>query len=237
MIHSPIPKLTLLLLTTLGLASCDKLKTQLADILESESEAAAGADGPAAVEGELVRQVTEADYEEFIQTPGCVVVVDFYADWCGPCRQLCPVLKQIVHDNEGRILLGKVDVDQEKALASRAGVRGIPDVRIFKHGEQVDRFVGALPEPVARKRIEAQLKGLEAPAEATPEEAEESPDPEPKEPQAKPQPEPQPEPQAEPQAEPQPEPQAEEAPQKAAEEKKVTRPMPKNWLPPGMERK
>ena len=92
--------------------------------------------------------------------PGKVVVIDFYADWCGPCRKLGPILDQIASEHGGKILVGKVNVDQNRELASSEGVRGIPDVRIFRDGREVDRFVGLPGESEVRRRLEVHLKGL-----------------------------------------------------------------------------
>ena len=85
------------------------------------------------------------------------MIVDYYADWCGPCRQLSPILEKIADENSSSVVICKVNVDKFGGLASEDGVSSIPDVRIFLDGKRVDSFVGARPESDVRKRIEKYL--------------------------------------------------------------------------------
>ena len=82
------------------------------------------------------------------------VVVDFWAEWCGPCKMLTPVLEQAVASREGRVVLAKVDTDANQELAERYGVRGIPNVKAFRNGQVVDEFTGALPATAVEEFLE-----------------------------------------------------------------------------------
>ena len=85
------------------------------------------------------------------------VVVDFWAEWCGPCRILGPLLERMAAGAEGRWKLAKVDTETHPDLATAYGIRSIPDVRLFVGGESVDGFMGALPEPAIRRWLEEAL--------------------------------------------------------------------------------
>ena len=101
--------------------------------------------------------VTDDSFNEDVVESSIPTVVDFWAEWCGPCKQIGPSLEKIAEEMEGRVNVAKVDIDSYQATASKLGVRGIPALFIYKDGEPVSHRVGAVPESALREWIEESI--------------------------------------------------------------------------------
>jgi len=97
-------------------------------------------------------EVTDATFKETIQNHP-LVVVDCWAPWCGPCRMVAPVIEEMARDYAGKILFGKLNVDENREVATQYQIMGIPTLLVFKNGKLVDRIVGAMPKQVLEPKI------------------------------------------------------------------------------------
>ncbi len=93
-------------------------------------------------------KVTQEDFDRTVLESGAPVLVDFYADWCAPCKMVAPLVDEIAHDQVGRMLVVKVDTDRAQDVAMRYGIRSIPTLIVFRDGEEVERSLGFEPERV-----------------------------------------------------------------------------------------
>tara|TARA_A100000164_G_scaffold185433_1_gene164645 strand:- start:334 stop:657 length:324 start_codon:yes stop_codon:yes gene_type:complete len=101
-------------------------------------------------------EITDSNFEKIINSDK-PVLVDFWAEWCGPCKMIGPLVEELANEFEGKAIIGKVDVDTNPEVSAKFGIRSIPTLLVFKGGEIVDKQVGAVPKSVLSKKIEAQL--------------------------------------------------------------------------------
>ena len=100
--------------------------------------------------------ITDANFKEILDTDK-PVLVDFWAEWCGPCKMIGPLVKELANDYEGRAVIAKVNVDENPSTSAEFGIRSIPTLLIFKNGEIVDKQIGAVPKAVLAGKLDAQL--------------------------------------------------------------------------------
>lgn len=91
-------------------------------------------------------EVNDSNFEEVVFKSDKLVIIDFWAEWCGPCRMVTPIIEEISEEYDGKVLVAKVDVDSNPGISSKLGIRNIPTVMFFKDGEMVDKQVGAVPK-------------------------------------------------------------------------------------------
>lgn len=101
-------------------------------------------------------EITDANFDEIIKS-NQPILVDFWAEWCGPCKMIGPIVEEIAGEYEGKAVIGKVDVDSNPNVAAKFGIRSIPTLLFFKEGEIVDKQVGAVPKAVLAQKLDAQL--------------------------------------------------------------------------------
>lgn len=111
-------------------------------------------------------ELTDADFDARLREAKGLVLVDFYAPWCGPCRLLAPWLEELAAEFAGRVTVAKVNVDEAPELAVRYGISGVPTLILFESGRPMDRVVGLLPPKALRAWVQEALARQVAPAKA-----------------------------------------------------------------------
>lgn len=105
----------------------------------------------------MALEITDNNYKEIL-AEGKPLVIDFWAPWCGPCRMVGPIIDELAAEYEGKVVIGKCDVDENGDVSADFGIRNIPTVLFFKDGQLVDKQVGSAPKPTYVAKIEALLK-------------------------------------------------------------------------------
>ncbi|HOF07551.1 MAG TPA: thioredoxin [Bacteroidales bacterium] len=104
----------------------------------------------------MKENLSDSNFDEIINNSSVPVIVDFWAEWCGPCKMIGQVLDELNNDYDDKILIGKVNVDEQGSLAMKYGIRNIPTLLFFKNGQLIDKQVGSVP----RKVLEEKLKSI-----------------------------------------------------------------------------
>lgn len=102
-------------------------------------------------------EATDANFDELINSDK-PVLVDFWAEWCGPCKMIGPVVEQLAGEYEGRAVIAKMDVDQNAQVPAKFGIRSIPTLMVFKNGQLVDKVIGAVPKNVLEQKLQAAME-------------------------------------------------------------------------------
>ena len=103
----------------------------------------------------MAQQVNDTNFEDIVVKSDLPVMVDFWAEWCGPCRMIAPFVEELSNEYEGKALVVKCDVDSSPGVAAKYGIRNIPTVLFFKNGEIADKQVGAVPKASFASKLDA----------------------------------------------------------------------------------
>ncbi|KAB1065248.1 thioredoxin [Salibacter halophilus] len=105
----------------------------------------------------MALEITDGNFEETVLKSDKPVLVDFWAEWCGPCRMVGPIVEEMAGEYEGKAVIGKVNVDENPGVAGKFGIRSIPTLLVIKNGEVVDKQVGAASKEALASKLDAQL--------------------------------------------------------------------------------
>ncbi len=102
-------------------------------------------------------EVTDSNFQNEVLNSATPVLIDFWAEWCGPCKMIAPVVEELAKEYDGKLKVGKVDVDSNQQVSMQFGIRSIPTLLIFKQGKVVDQLVGAVPKRMLVEKITKHL--------------------------------------------------------------------------------
>jgi len=105
----------------------------------------------------MALELTDANFDELVLKSNKPVLVDFWAEWCGPCRMVGPAVEELSKEYEGKVVVGKVNVDHNPQISVKFGIRNIPALLFFKNGEIVDKQIGVVPKHVLADKLAKQL--------------------------------------------------------------------------------
>lgn len=105
----------------------------------------------------MALEINDANFEELVLKSDKPVLVDFWAEWCGPCRMVGPIVEELSKEYEGKAVIGKVNVDHNPNISMNFGIRNIPTILFFKNGQVVDKQVGAVPKANLSAKLNAQM--------------------------------------------------------------------------------
>ncbi|MCB0431391.1 MAG: thioredoxin [Flavobacteriales bacterium] len=105
----------------------------------------------------MALEITDANFQDVVLNSDKPVLVDFWAEWCGPCRMVGPIVEELSKDYDGKAVIGKMNVDLNPEVPMKYGIRNIPTLLVFKNGELVDKQVGAAPKSILAGKLDAQI--------------------------------------------------------------------------------
>jgi thioredoxin 1 len=105
----------------------------------------------------MAKEITDGNFDETVLKSNQVALLDFWAQWCGPCRAIAPIIEELYTEYEGKAVIGKVDVDVNQEIAMQYNIRSIPTILIIKNGEVVDRHVGSTTKAVLKAKLDKYL--------------------------------------------------------------------------------
>jgi len=101
----------------------------------------------------MVQEITDQNFKEVIESSDKIVMIDFWAEWCGPCKTMLPVINSIEQEHSDHVMVGKVNVDTSPDVSSSFGIRNIPTIIFMKNGQVVDKSIGVVPKSVLEEKI------------------------------------------------------------------------------------
>jgi thioredoxin 1 len=102
-------------------------------------------------------EITDQNFTELVEKSDRPVLLDFWAEWCGPCRMVGPLVEELAREYDGKAIVGKVNVDHNPEISMKFGIRNIPTILFFKNGQVVDKQVGAVPKNILAGKLDAQM--------------------------------------------------------------------------------